>query len=77
MFYYKTSFSKEAIFLEKTVNNHLWEDMTVLMGGGYLATKINITFFVGIDVLNSFHLITFLNKTIFSKITAKNNFWMT
>ncbi len=33
-------------------------------GGGRLATKINITFFVGIEVLNIFYL------TIFSK---KNN----
>ncbi len=37
-------------------------------------TKINITFFVGIEVLNIFHLTIFSKKTIFSKITAKNNF---
>ncbi len=42
-------------------------------GGGGLATKINVTFFVGIDVLNIFHLTTFSKKTIFSKIKAKNN----
>ncbi len=40
-----------------------------------LATKINIIFFVGINVLNIFHSITFSKKTIFSKITAKNYFW--
>ncbi len=46
------------------------------MGGVHLATKINITFFVGIDVLNIFNLTTFSKeKTIFSKITAKNYFW--
>ncbi len=48
--------------------------MTVLRGGGRLATKINITFLVGIDVLNIFYLTTFSEKNIFSKITAKNYF---
>ncbi len=48
-------------FLEKTAKTHLWEDMAVLRGGGRLATKINITFFVGI-VLNIFHLTTFSEK---------------
>ncbi len=75
MFYYKTSFSKKAVFLEKIAKNHLWEDMTVLRGVGHLATKVNITFFVGVDVLNIFHLTTFSKKTIFSKISAKNYFW--
>ncbi len=40
--------------------------MNISRGGGRLATKINITFFVGIEVLNNFHL------TIFSK--KKQNF---
>ncbi len=62
MFYYKTSFSKKAVFLEKTAKNHLWEDLTVLRGSGRLATNINITFFVGVDVLNIFHLATVSKK---------------
>ncbi len=44
-------------------------------GGGRLATKINITFFVGIDVLNIFYLTIFFFKKNFSEITAKNYFW--
>ncbi len=40
---------------------------------GRLATKISVTFFfVGIDVLDVFYLITFSKQTIFSKITRKN-----
>ncbi len=38
-----------------------------------LATQINITLFVGNEVLNIFHS-TVSEKTIFSKLTAKNNF---
>ncbi len=41
---------------------HLWDDVTVLRGGMRLATKINTTFFVGIDVLNIFPLTTFSKK---------------
>ncbi len=49
--------------------------MPVLRGGQRLATKINITFFLGIDVLNIFHFTTWKKKkTIFSKITVKNYF---
>ncbi len=43
-------------------------------GRGRLATKIDITFFVAIEVLNIFHLTIFSEKTIFSKITVKNYF---
>ncbi len=76
MFYYKTSFSKKAVFLEKTAKNQFVEGQDHSEGRGRLVTKINIIFFVGIDVLNIFHLITFSKKkTIFSKITAKNYFW--
>ncbi len=46
--------------------------MTVLRGGKRLATKINLTFFVGIDVLNIFRLTPFLKKTLFS--TIRENF---
>ncbi len=45
--------------------------MNVLRGRGRLGTKINITFFVGNEVLNIFHSTIFAKKTIFSKITAK------
>ncbi len=55
--------------------NYFWEDMTALRGRDYLVIKINITFFVGNKVLNIFHLNIFSKKSIFSKITVKNNFW--
>ncbi len=51
--------------------------MTVLRGVGRLATKINITFFVSIDVLNIFYLTTFSKKTIFFKNNVKNYFYGT
>ncbi len=35
MFYYKTSFSKKAVFLKKMAEKpHLWEDLTVLREEG-------------------------------------------
>ncbi len=75
MFYYKTSFSKKAIFLKKTAKIPFVGGQDCFKGKGRLATKINIIFFVGIDVLNIFYLTSFSKKTIFSKITAKNYFW--
>ncbi len=72
MFYYKTSFSKKAVFLEETAENHFVWKHDRFEGRGRLGTKINVTFFVGIDVLNILHLTTFSKKTIFSKITVKN-----
>ncbi len=56
--------------LRKTICERTW-----LRGSGRLAIKINITLFVGNEDLNIFQLtIFFEKKTIFSKITAKNNF---
>ncbi len=52
----------------KSAENHLWEEMIILRGRGCLVVKINTNFFVRNEVLNIFHI------TIFSKITAKNNF---
>ncbi len=45
-----------------------------LVGGDHQVTKINTTFFVGNEVSNIFHLTIFSSTTIFSKITARNNF---
>ncbi len=64
-----------SIYFEKIAKNHLQEDTTILRGRECLATKINITIFVGNEVLNIFHLTIFSEKkTIFSKINMKNNF---
>ncbi len=68
MFYYRTSFSKKAVFLEKIVKNPFVRAQGSFEGRGHMATKINITFFVGIDVLNIFYLTSFSKKTIFCKI---------
>ncbi len=64
-----------SIYVEKIVINHLWEDMTILRGRGFQATKININFFVRNELLNIFHITIFSKKTIFSKIIMKSNFW--
>ncbi len=57
------------------MKNHFWEDMTILRGRGRLATKININFLVGNEILNIFRLTIFKKKkTIFSKITRKKIF---
>ncbi len=74
MFYYKTSFSGKTVFLKKTVKTPFVGVYDRFEGRGLLATKINVTFFVGIGVLNIFHLITFSKEIIFPKITAKNLF---
>ncbi len=54
MFYYKTNFLKKAVFSEKIVKNPFVGGNNHLTGEewGHLVTKINITFFVSIDVLN-------------------------
>ncbi len=62
MSYYGSSFSKKAVFLEKTEKNPFVEGLNRFEGRGCLATKISITFFVGIDVLNIFHFTTFSKK---------------
>ncbi len=59
----------------KNYKNHLWEDMTILKGSGCLVTTINFNFFVRNEVLNIFHITITKKKTMFPKITAKNNFW--
>ncbi len=71
LFYYQRSFSKKAIFSEKNARNHLWGDMTVLRGKVCLAIKINITFFVGNEVLNIFYSTIFLKKIVFSSDPKK------
>ncbi len=48
---------------------HLWENTTWFEGGGG-------AFFVGIEVLNNFHVAICRKKNnIFFQITAKNYFW--
>ncbi len=59
MFYYKTSFSKKTAFFEKT---HLWEDMTVLAGGGRLATKNQYNLFCRHRRLEYFSFNKFFEK---------------
>ncbi len=54
--------------------------MTVLQGGRRLATKINITFFVGNEVFNIFHKTIFFIKQFFRKNNifqnnCEKNFW--
>ncbi len=72
MFYYRTSFSKKAVFLEKTTKNPFVGGYCRFERRGHLATKINITFFVGINVLNIFYLTTFSKKNnIFQNIREK------
>ncbi len=75
MFYYKTSFLKKAVLSEKTVKRPFVGGYDHFKGRGRLVTKISRTFFVGIEVLNIFHLTIFSKKTTFSIITAKNYFW--
>ncbi len=73
MFYYKTSFSKKAVFLDKTVKNHLWEDKIVLKGGMF-GHKSQHNLFCRHHSFEYFSLNNFFEKTIFSKINPKNNF---
>ncbi len=58
--------------MEKNAKNHLWEDINnCFEEREAFGTKINMTFFVGIDVLNIFLSTTFSKKTIFSKTPIK------
>ncbi len=55
-------FFKNSNIFQKTAKNLLWEDMTNLRGKGCLLTKMNITLFVGNEVLNIFYLSVFSKK---------------
>ncbi len=68
MFYYRTSFSKKAVFLEETAKTPSVRGNYHFEGKGAPGDKNQYNLFIGIDVLNIFHLTTFLKKTIFSKI---------
>ncbi len=61
MFYYKTSFLIKAVFLEKTVKNPFVEEHCRFEGWKASGDKNQYNFFIGIDVLNVFHL-TILKK---------------
>ncbi len=61
-------------FSEKNVKNLFVGGHDRFEGRVHLATKINITFFVRLEVLNIFHLTIFWGKTTFSEITVKNHF---
>ncbi len=63
MFYYKTSFSKKAVFSEKIMKNPFRGRCDHFEERGRLVTKINITFFEGIDV--SFFFWDGLPNTVF------------
>ncbi len=67
MFYYKADFSKKAVFLEETAKNPFVGGQNRFEEMGHLARRISIIFFVGIDVLNIFHLTTFSKKQYFPK----------
>ncbi len=62
MFYYKASFSKKAVFSKKTAKNPFMGGHDRFEERECLATRINITTFIGIDVLNIFHSTIFLQK---------------
>ncbi len=62
---------KSAMLDRKLRKTRLSEGITVLRGGRCTETKINVTCFVGTEILNIFYLTIFSKKTIFSKITAK------
>ncbi len=74
MFYYETSFRKKAVFLEKIAKNPFVEGHERFEGRVHLATKISITFFVSMEVLNIFRLTIFLKKNNRFQNNWKNNF---
>ncbi len=53
---------KKQYFWRKLRKTHLWKNMTVLRGGASAKKNQYNLFFVGIDVLNIFHLTTFSKK---------------
>ncbi len=60
-------FLKKVVFSEKTAKNLFVERYDRFEGRGHLASKINITYFVGIVVLNIFHITIFSKKQYFPK----------
>ncbi len=65
---------KRGIFLKKLWKIYLGGYIPLLTGRGYLATKINITFFRRKWGFKYFSIYNFWKRTILSKIFAKNYF---
>ncbi len=61
MFYYKGSFSEKAVFLEETAKNPFVRGHDCFEGKRASGDKNQYNLFVGIGVLNIFHL-TFSSK---------------
>ncbi len=70
-FIIKQVFRKELYFQGKNCGKSFVGEYDVLMRRGRLATKINMTSFVGNQFLNIFYLTIFLKKSVFSKIPQK------
>ncbi len=64
MFYYKTCFSEKVVFSGKKCIKSFARGHPVLRGGGRLAIKINVTFFLGIEILSIFHFNNFFEKKL-------------
>ncbi len=58
-------FSTKAVFSEKTAKPQFLGHKSLLKGRGRRTTKMNITFFMGNEVLNIFHLTIFPKKATF------------
>ncbi len=72
MFYYRTSFSQKAVFLEETEKNPFVGGNDHFEGRGHLATKINITFFCRYPRFEYFLSYNFFEKNnIFQDISEK------
>ncbi len=75
MVYYKTSFSKQAVFLEKTAKNPFVGGHNRFEGRGASGDKNQCNLFCRHRRFEYFSIDNFFEKTIFSKIKAKNYFF--
>ncbi len=68
------SFFKKAVFSEKkTVKNRFWGPESLLKGRGCLATKMNVTFFMGNEILIIFSFNNFFEKNNIFGENRKNS----
>ncbi len=75
--YYAIVFSKKAVFSEKTAKPQFLGPKSLLKGRGSPATKMNITFFMGNEVLNIFSYNDFFEKINFLEKMREKNFGRT
>ncbi len=75
--FYLAVFSKKAAFSEKMAKPQFLEPKSLLKGRGHPGTKMNMTSFIGNEVLNIFSFKNFSEKSNIFREKGEKKFWGT